>query len=214
VSTSPCWGTAPFATPRPPVHRTRAVVALSTPLGTIYSSNITPDRDTGIGAYTLADFVRVMRLGVKPDGTRLYPAMPYTAYAKVADEDLQDLFAYVQSDIAPLPVASRATHIPWPLSIRWPLALWNAAFHDDSRFVTDGSKDSQWNRGAYLVQGLAHCGTCHTPRGIFFEEKDLRGRSNLYLSGSQARRQLADQSARQQRRWSRALEHSPISPRC
>jgi mono/diheme cytochrome c family protein len=158
--------------------------AFSTPLGTIYSSNITPDRDTGSGAYTLADFVRVMRLGVKPDGTRLYPAMPYTAYAKVADEDLQDLFAYVQSDIAPLPVASRATHIPWPLSIRWPLALWNAAFHDDSRFVTDGSKDSQWNRGAYLVQGLAHCGTCHTPRGIFFEEKDLRGRSNLYLSGS------------------------------
>jgi mono/diheme cytochrome c family protein len=159
-------------------------LALSSPLGTIYSSNITPDRDTGIGAYTLADFVRVMRLGVKPDGTRLYPAMPYTAYAKVADEDLQDLFAYLQSSIAAVPLASRATDIRWPLSIRWPLALWNAAFHDDSRFVTDGSNDSQWNRGAYLVQGLAHCGTCHTPRGIFFEEKDLRGRSNLYLSGS------------------------------
>jgi mono/diheme cytochrome c family protein len=159
-------------------------LALSSPLGTIYSSNITPDRDTGIGAYALADFVRVMRLGVKPDGTRLYPAMPYTAYATVSDEDLQDLFAYLQSTIAAVPLASRATDIPWPLSIRWPLALWNAAFHDDSRFVTDGSKDSQWNRGAYLVQGLAHCGTCHTPRGILFEEKDLRGSSNLYLSGS------------------------------
>jgi mono/diheme cytochrome c family protein len=158
--------------------------ALSTPLGTIYSSNITPDRNTGIGAYTLADFVRVMRLGVKPDGTRLYPAMPYTAYAKVADEDLQDLFAYLQSTLAPVPLASRRTDIAWPLSIRWPLALWNAAFHDESRFVSDGSKDSQWNRGAYLVQGLAHCGTCHTPRGFFFEEKDLRGRSNLYLSGT------------------------------
>ena len=159
-------------------------LALSSPLGTIYSSNITPDRDTGIGAYTLADFVRVMRLGVKPDGTRLYPAMPYTAYARVTDEDLQDLFAYLQSSIAPVPLASHATDIAWPLSIRWPLALWDAAFHDDSRFVTDGSQDPQWNRGAYLVQGLAHCGTCHTPRGLFFEEKDLRGRSNLYLSGA------------------------------
>lgn len=158
--------------------------ALSTPLGTIYSSNITPDRDTGIGAYSLADFVRVMRLGVKPDGTRLYPAMPYTAYARVSDEDLQDLFAYLQSTIATVPLSSRASDIAWPLNMRWPLALWNVAFHDDSRYVSDGSKDSQWNRGAYLVQGLAHCGTCHTPRGIFFEEKDLRGRGNLYLSGA------------------------------
>jgi mono/diheme cytochrome c family protein len=158
--------------------------ALSTPLGTIYSSNITPDRDTGIGAYTLADFVRVIRFGVRPDGTRLYPAMPYTAYARVSDEDLQDLFAYLQSTIAPVPLSSRRAAIAWPLSIRWPLALWNAAFLDDSRFVSDGSKDPQWNRGAYLVQGLAHCGTCHTPRGLFFEEKDLRGRTNLYLSGS------------------------------
>jgi mono/diheme cytochrome c family protein len=158
--------------------------ALSSPLGTIYSSNITPDRNTGIGMYTLPDFVRVMRLGVKPDGTRLYPAMPYTAYARVSDEDLQDLFAYLRSTVAPVALASRTTDIAWPLSIRWPLALWNAAFHDDSRFVTDGSEDPQWNRGAYLVQGLAHCGTCHTPRGLFFEEKDLRGRSNLYLSGS------------------------------
>jgi mono/diheme cytochrome c family protein len=158
-------------------------LALGSPLGTIYSSNITPDRATGIGAYTLTDFVRVMRLGVRPDGTRLYPAMPYTAYARVSDEDLQDLFAYLQSTIAPVPLASRTTDIAWPLSIRWPLALWDAAFHDDSRFVSDGSKDVQWNRGAYLVQGLAHCGTCHTPRGIFFQEKDLSGRSNLYLSG-------------------------------
>jgi mono/diheme cytochrome c family protein len=124
-----------------------------------------------------------MRLGVRPDGTRLYPAMPYTAYARVSDEDLQDLFAYLKSTVAPVPLASRTTDITWPLSIRWPLALWDAAFHDDSRFVSDESKDPQWNRGAYLVQGLAHCGTCHTPRGLFFEEKDLSGRSNLYLSG-------------------------------
>ena len=122
----------------------------------------TPD----IGNYSFEDFVRVMRLGVTPDGTRLYPAMPYTAYAKVSDEDLQDLFAYLQSGLAPVEQARRPSAIPWPLSMRWPLALWNLAFHDNSRFVADGSKDEQWNRGAYLVQGLTHCGTCHTPRGI------------------------------------------------
>jgi mono/diheme cytochrome c family protein len=158
--------------------------AFSTPLGTIYSSNITPDRATGIGAYTLADFVRVMRLGVRPDGTRLYPAMPYTAYAKVSDEDIQDLLAYLQAAPAATRAASRPADIVWPLSIHWPLALWNLAFHDDSRFIADASRDASWNRGGYLVQGLAHCGTCHTPRGLFFEEKDVSGRTSLYLSGT------------------------------
>jgi mono/diheme cytochrome c family protein len=159
-------------------------VPFSTPVGTVYSSNITPDRDSGIGNYSFADFVRVMRLGVTPDGTRLYPAMPYTAYAKVPDEDLQDLFAYLQSGLAPVEQARRPSTIPWPLSMRWPLALWNLAFHHNSRFVADGSKDEQWNRGAYLVQGLTHCGTCHTPRGIAFEEVDVTGKSDLYLSGT------------------------------
>jgi mono/diheme cytochrome c family protein len=160
-------------------------VSFSTPVGTVYSTNITPDHDSGIGNYSFEDFVRVMRLGVTPDGTCLYPAMPYTAYAKVSDEDLQDLFAYLQLGLAPAHEARRPSAIPWPLSIRWPLALWNLAFHDHSRFAVDGSKDEQWNRGAYLVQGLAHCGTCHTPRGMAFEEVDVSGRSNLYLSGSE-----------------------------
>ena len=160
-------------------------VSFSTPVGTVYSTNVTPDRDSGIGNYSFEDFVRVMRLGVTPDGTRLYPAMPYTAYAKVSDEDLQDLFAYLQSGLAPVDQARRPGAIPWPLSIRWPLALWNLAFHDDSRFMADGSKDEQWNRGAYLVQGLGHCGTCHTPRGLAFEEVDVAGKSDLYLSGTE-----------------------------
>jgi len=157
---------------------------LSTPIGAVYSSNITPDPETGIGNYSLEDFVRVMRFGVRPDGARLYPAMPYTAYARATDQDLQDLLAYLQSRVAPVHEASRTTDIPWPLNLRWPLALWNAEFHDPSRFKTDTSKDDQWNRGAYLVEGLAHCGTCHTPRGLFFEEKDVRGVTNLYLSGT------------------------------
>jgi mono/diheme cytochrome c family protein len=157
---------------------------LSTPIGAVYSSNITPDPKTGIGNYSLEDFIRVMRFGVRPDGTRLYPAMPYTAYARTTDEDLQDLLAYLQSGVAPVHEASRISDIRWPLNLRWPLALWNSVFHDPSRFATDSSKDEQWNRGAYLVEGLAHCGTCHTPRGLFFEEKDVRGTTNLYLSGT------------------------------
>ncbi len=98
-------------------------VPFSTPVGTVYSTNITPDHDSGIGNYSFEDFVRVMRLGVTPEGTRLYPAMPYTAYAKVSDEDLQDLFAYLQLGLAPAHEARRPSAIPWPLSIRWPLAL-------------------------------------------------------------------------------------------
>ena len=159
-------------------------VPFETPVGTVYSSNITPDKDTGIGTYTFPDFVRLMRFGVTPSGGRVYPAMPYTAYAKVSDEDLQDLFAYMQHGIAPEHELSRKDGMIWPLSMRWPLALWNIAFHDDRPFVPDASKDATWNRGAYLVQGLTHCGTCHTPRGIALQEKDVSGKTDLFLSGS------------------------------
>jgi mono/diheme cytochrome c family protein len=156
-----------------------------TPVGTIYSTNITPDRDDGIGKYDLKDFIRLMRFGVKPDGTRLYPAMPYTAYAKTSDEDLQDLFAYLQQGVAPVKEPPHSSAMRWPLNSRWPLALWNVAFHDSSRFEKDASKDEAWNRGAYLVQGFAHCGTCHTPRGVALQEKDVSGKTDLFLSGSQ-----------------------------
>jgi mono/diheme cytochrome c family protein len=155
-----------------------------TPVGTIFSTNITPDRDTGIGSYSFVDFVRVMRFGVTPDGTRLYPAMPYTAYAKVSDEDLQDLFAYLREGVAAVAEPPRKGTAPWPLNGRWPLAFWNIAFHDSSRFQKDPSKDEAWNRGAYLVQGLEHCGTCHTPRGVALQEKDVNGSSDLFLSGA------------------------------
>jgi mono/diheme cytochrome c family protein len=155
-----------------------------TPIGTVYSSNITPDPKTGIAAYSFLDFVRVMRDGVAPHGTRLYPAMPYTAYDKVSDEDLQDLFAYLQKGVAPVEQATRTDGMAWPLSMRWPLAFWNLAFHDPANFKPDPSKDAEWNRGAYLVQSLAHCGTCHTPRGLALQEQNLDGSSNVYLSGT------------------------------
>jgi mono/diheme cytochrome c family protein len=141
-------------------------LALQTPLGTIYTTNITPDHDTGIGNYSFTDFARAMRLGVRPDGARLYPAMPYTAYAKMSDEDLQDLFAYLQKDIAAVAQTPPANTVGWPLNIRWLLAFWNVAFLDGSRFTPDPAKDVRWNRGAYIVEALAHCGECHTPRRI------------------------------------------------
>ena len=140
---------------------------LKTPLGTIYTTNITPDRDTGIGNYSFADFARAMRLGVRPDGARLYPAMPYTAYAKISDEDLQDLFAYLQKNIAPVSQTPPANTVAWPLDTRWPLAFWNVAFLDSSRFTPDPAKDAQSNRGAYIVEGaralrrMPHAAACH-----------------------------------------------------
>ncbi len=159
-------------------------VVFAIPVGTLYSTNITPDPDNGIGKYQFADFVRLMRLGVAPDGRRVYPAMPYTAYAKVSDEDLQDLFAYLREQVEPVPHASRAAEISWPLTMRWPLAVWNLAFHKALPFVPDATHDAEWNRGAYLAQGLAHCGTCHTPRNFAFAERDTDGSSFAYLSGA------------------------------
>lgn len=157
--------------------------ALPTPAGPVWPGNITPDRLHGIGAYSFTDFARLMRLGVRPNGERLLPAMPYTAYAKVSDEDLQDLYAYLMQAVPPSAAANHADGLLW--LARWPMALWNGAFHEAARFAPDPGKSSQWNRGAYLAQGLAHCGTCHTPRGFGFQEKALDGRSDLYLSGAQ-----------------------------
>ncbi len=139
-------------------------IGFVTPVGTLYSSNITPDAENGIGRYDLKDFVRLMRFGVTPDGKRVYPAMPYTAYAKVSDEDLQDLFAYMQGEVAPVARKTRTPDISWPLTMRWPLALWNQAFHKTAPFQPDPAHDADWNRGAYLVQRLQYCGTCNTSR--------------------------------------------------
>lgn len=159
-------------------------LAFPTPFGKIYSSNITPDRAQGIGEYSFDDFVLAMRHGVGKHG-RLYPAMPYTAYAKVSDEDLQDLYAYLMHAVPASAQSDRKSDIPWPLSMRWPLAFWDKLFHEDKRFVPVAGRDAEWNRGAYLVQGLAHCGTCHTPRGAALQEVDLSGASERYLAGSE-----------------------------
>jgi len=161
-------------------------LALTTPLGTIYTTNITPDRDSGIGNYSFADFARAMRLGVRPDGARLYPAMPYTAYAKMSDEDLQDLFAYLQKNVAAVNQTSPANTIGWPLNQRWPIAFWNVVFLDTSHFTPDPAKDASWNRGAYIVEGLEHCGECHTPRRVTQNLDNAQKFSGAVLQGWKA----------------------------
>ncbi|WP_410014509.1 c-type cytochrome [Sodalis sp. C49] len=156
---------------------------MSTPLGAIYSTNITPDKDTGIGDYRYEDFAKAVREGVAKDGHHLYPAMPYTAFARINDEDMHALYDFFMQQVPAVKQANRDSDIPWPLNMRWPLAAWNWVFHDDDAFKPDRGQSEEWNRGAYLVQGLEHCGTCHTPRGIAFQEKALDQSDDAYLTG-------------------------------
>lgn len=146
---------------------------LATPFGVLYSTNITPDRETGIGGYSFEQFDRAMRKGVAADGHNLYPAMPYPSYAKMTGDDMQALYAYLMQGLAPVKQANKPTAMRWPFNQRWGLALWNWAFLDATPFQPNAQKDAAWNRGAYLVQGLGHCGACHTPRGIAFQEKAM-----------------------------------------
>ncbi|ARP86716.1 c-type cytochrome [Bordetella genomosp. 9] len=161
-----------------------------TPIGTIYSTNITPDKDTGIGNYTYEDFDRAVRHGVAKDGSSLYPAMPYTAYAKVRPEDVKALYAYFMHGVQPVSQANRDNDIPWPLSMRWPLRIWRAMFApepvgDDAAAAPAGAgADAQVLRGKYLVEGLGHCSSCHTPRGFALQEKALTDADGTaFLSG-------------------------------
>lgn len=159
---------------------------LATPFGKLYSTNITPDRETGIGNYTFAQFDRAMRKGVAADGHNLYPAMPYPSYAKMTGDDMQALYTYLMQGLAPVKQANKPTTMRWPFNQRWGLSLWNWAFVDASPFKADSKKDATWNRGAYLVQGLGHCGACHTPRGIAFQEKAMSeadGKGKHFLAG-------------------------------
>jgi mono/diheme cytochrome c family protein len=159
---------------------------LASPIGAIYSSNITPDANTGIGKYSLDDFDRAVRYGIKPDGETLYPAMPYPSYARMSDQDLRALYAYFMHGVQPAVSGNRGTDIQWPLSIRWPLGIWRKRFAPASSVTPinpDKYKDAAVARGAYLVQGLGHCGTCHTPRAFTLQEVALDETQPTYLSG-------------------------------
>ncbi|MBG7620124.1 cytochrome c [Herbaspirillum sp. AP02] len=166
-------------------------LALASPLGAIYSTNITPDKEHGIGDWSYEDFARLMRTGVTRAGYTVYPAMPYPSYSRLSEEDMQALYAYFTKAVTPSAQANRANDIPWPLSMRWPLAIWRKLFAPTPApyvappAATAGS-DQELARGAYLVEGLGHCGSCHTPRSTTLQEKSLRDDSSrLYLSGGQ-----------------------------
>ncbi len=161
-------------------------LAVASPIGNIYSTNITPDRETGIGGYSLDDFDRAVRHGITPAGGTLYPAMPYPSYARLTDEDVAALYAYFMKAVAPAHADNRPTEIRWPLSMRWPLTLWRKAFAPapgDRPFDAGRYPDPVVARGAYLVQGPGHCGTCHTPRALTLQERGLDEASPAYLAG-------------------------------
>jgi mono/diheme cytochrome c family protein len=147
-------------------------LALATPLGAIVSTNITPSRTHGIGNYTLQQFSDALRRGVRADGQHLYPAMPYTAYARVTDDDVAAMYAYFMHGVQPVDAApAKHTDLPFPFNVRLSMAGWNLLFLDKNPFVPDPSKGAVWNRGAYLATGLAHCSTCHTPRNALMAEQ-------------------------------------------
>jgi mono/diheme cytochrome c family protein len=140
-------------------------VPLKTPFGTIYGSNLTPDPVNGLGAWTREDFQRAMREGVAPGGRHLYPAFPYPWFTKATREDVDALWAYLRT-LELIPYRPPDPEFPWPISVRGSMAAWNALFFEEGDFKPDPDKSDAWNRGAYIVRSLGHCGACHTPRNI------------------------------------------------
>jgi mono/diheme cytochrome c family protein len=145
-------------------------LALPTPFGTIYSTNITPDPETGIGNWSEAAFTRALRQGIARDGAYLYPAFPYDHFTKTTDADIGALYAYLMTREAVSETAP-PTELPFPFNIRLLMAGWNLLFLDEGAHQADPSKDEEWNRGAYLVESLGHCGSCHTPRNFLGAEE-------------------------------------------
>jgi mono/diheme cytochrome c family protein len=137
------------------------------PSGTLYSTNITADKDTGIGDYSDQDFLNAVQRGIRKDGARLYPAMPYTSYTFMTDADVLAIKAYLFS----LPIVRRENQrdtLQFPFNQRWTMTFWSWAFNPDTRFTPNTAKSAEWNRGAYFAEALAHCGECHTPRNPAF----------------------------------------------
>ena len=142
-------------------------LAFKLPFGTLYSTNITPDAETGIGKYSDLDFLDAIHRGRRRDGARLYPAMPFPSYTYMTDEDALAIKAYLFS-LAPVRAETPPNTLMFPFNQRWSLAVWSALFNRDKRFEPDTARTAEWNRGAYLAEALAHCGECHTPRNPAF----------------------------------------------
>jgi mono/diheme cytochrome c family protein len=155
------------------------------PFGTLYSTNITADKDTGIGNYSDQDFLNAMHRGVRRDGARLYPAMPYTSYTYVSDDDALAIKAYLFS-LPPVKAVAPENTLSFPFNQRWAMMFWSALFNPDTRFAPDSSKSPEWNRGAYLAEALAHCGECHTPRNLAFALNNRRKFAGAVTAGWRA----------------------------
>jgi mono/diheme cytochrome c family protein len=157
-------------------------LALQTPFGKLVAPNITPDRETGIGNMTDDEFVAALHDGRGHNGTRLYPAMPYPAYTKMTDDDVLAMRAYFAT-VAPVSNRVISNQLPFPFNIRLAMAFWNALNFTPGRYQPNPQKSAEWNRGAYIVEGAAHCGTCHTPKTALGGDKNDQALAGATLQG-------------------------------
>jgi mono/diheme cytochrome c family protein len=155
------------------------------PFGMLYSTNITPDKETGIGNYTDRDFLNSVHRGIRRDGARLYPAMPFTSYTYISDADALAIKAYLFS-LPPVRAVASENTLMFPFNQRWAMNFWSVLFNPDTRFEPDASKSAEWNRGAYLAEALAHCGECHTPRNLAFALNNRRKFAGAVTAGWRA----------------------------
>jgi len=159
--------------------------AFNMPFGTLYSTNITPDKQTGIGNYTDAQFLATVHKGIRADGEKLYPAMPYTSYTYITDDDALAIKAYLFT-LAPVHAPAKQNHLSWPYNQRRLLVLWNVMFNLDERFRPNKGQSQQWNRGAYLAEAMGHCGECHTPRNLAYALDNHRKFAGALTAGWRA----------------------------
>ncbi len=157
--------------------------AIDTPFGSLYASNITPHKENGIGQYSLAAFTRAMREGVSRTGDYLYPAFPYDHFSRVNDEDIEALYAYLMQGVTPQPDKTPANAMSFPFNIRQGLAVWNALFLNPELPKPGPGQDAEWARGAYLAEGLGHCGACHSPRNVLGAIDGKRAYAGAFVNG-------------------------------
>jgi mono/diheme cytochrome c family protein len=159
--------------------------AFKLPFGTIYSTNITPDRETGIGQWSDAEFVRALHRGIGRDGEDLYPAFPYTAYALLSIDDVLAIRAYL-STVRPVSLPNIDNTLSFPFNQRYTLRAWKLLFMPTRQWEPSAAHDAAWNRGSYLAQALAHCGDCHTPRNLMFATRNGRKYAGAIVNGWKA----------------------------
>ncbi|EPO8100705.1 c-type cytochrome [Pseudomonas aeruginosa] len=166
-------------------------VEFKLPFGSLFSPNITPDPQTGIGAWTDDEFVSALQTGIGRDGKHYYPAFPYTSYSKMSRDDILAIKGYLDS-LQPVEQAPRENHIGFPFNQRWGMVFWNLLFLNDEPFQADSQRSAEWNRGKYLVEGPGHCGECHSPRNLFQAVSSERSLAGNLIQGWNAYNISAD----------------------